>query len=199
MRKLVSGLLALAGAAVLLAGCGRKTERADETCLEFRKNGEVIHTIAEDFSESYYDVEELKTTVLSQIAAFNEQSGTERISLDSTELGEDGKLYMVMTFKSPQDYTSFYRQALFCGTVSGAYTAGYDLDIQLKSVKTEGEVIGREEILDMGEKHILVVREQITVRPFGEILYASEDVEVSGDGKQAVTTDGDNLSFIIFK
>lgn len=198
MRKIMLLLLAALGTAALLAGCDREKSVGDITMLEIRKNGEILHTIAEDFAESYYDLEELKGSVESQIADYNAGAGDGAITLDSAEV-EEGRIRMLMTFKSAENYVGFYRQALFCGTVKDAFNAGYDLDIRLRSVDGDGAEIGRQDILEMGEKHILVIREQIRVRTFGNILYVSSDVEPVEGSREADVTDKENLSYIIFE
>ena len=196
MRK-ITILLLIVSMTVLLAGCGSGGSAESETTLEFKKNGQVVHTIVEDFSADYYDLDELETDVKSQIEEYNTRVGSDRISLDSSEL-EDGTLTMVMTFQGAEDYSSIYRQALFCGTVKAAFEAGYDLDIELNSAQEEGTTINKQDILDMGERHIIVVREAIHLKPYADILYASGDVEVTGD-RDAVVTDGQSLSYIIFR
>ncbi len=196
MRK-ITILLLIVSMTALLAGCGSGGSAESETTLEFKKNGQVVHTIVEDFSADYYDLDELETDVKSQIEEYNTRVGSDRISLDSSEL-EDGTLTMVMTFQGAEDYSSFYRQALFCGTVKAAFEAGYDLDIELNSAQEEGTTINKQDILDMGERHIIVVREAIHLKPYADILYASGDVEVTGD-RDAVVTDGQSLSYIIFR
>ena len=196
MRK-ITILLLIVSMTVLLAGCGSGGSAESETTLEFKKNGQVVHTIVEDFSADYYDLDELETDVKSQIEEYTTRVGSDRISLDSSEL-EDGTLTMVMTFQGAEDYSSFYRQALFCGTVKAAFEAGYDLDIELNSAQEEGTTINKQDILDMGERHIIVVREAIHLKPYADILYASGDVEVTGD-RDAVVTDGQSLSYIIFR
>lgn len=196
MRK-ITILLLIVSMTVLLAGCGSGGSAESETTLEFKKNGQVVHTIVEDFSADYYDLDELETDVKNQIEEYNTRVGSDRISLDSSEL-EDGTLTMVMTFQGAEDYSSFYRQALFCGTVKAAFEAGYDLDIELNSAQEEGTTINKQDILDMGERHIIVAREAIHLKPYADILYASGDVEVTGD-RDAVVTDGQSLSYIIFR
>ncbi len=195
MRKLLTILLTVCFA-FLLPGCGEKEETEDVTRLQLKKNGEVVHTIVEDFSESYYDLEELKNEIQTQADAYN--AGTEKVKLNSAEL-EDGRVRVVMTFQKPEDYAGFYRQALFCGTVKQAFEAGYDLNVELASADPEGAGITKAEILDMGERHIVIFREAVKVIPYGEILYASSDVTVSDNGKEAVSSSGEMLSYIIFK
>ena len=110
MRKMVLLLLATM---LLLAGCGGNEGTEDVTSLEFRKNGQVVHTIVEDFSASYYSLDELQSQVPSQVDSYNDRAGTERIKVNSTEV-TDGVITMAMTFQGAEDYSSFYRQALFC-------------------------------------------------------------------------------------
>ncbi len=194
MRKMV---LLLLTAALLLAGCGGDKDTEEATNLEFRKNGQVVHTIVEDFSASYYSLDELMSEVSSQADTYNGTAGSKRITVDSAEV-KDGVITMVMTFQSAADYSSFYRQALFCGTVKEAFDAGYDLDVTLKSVTEEGTTVGRQDILEMGERHIIVLREAVTVRPWADILYVSGDVEAAGS-REAASTDPQALSYIIFR
>ena len=182
---------------MLLAGCGGNKSTEDVTSLEFKKNGEVVHTIVEDFSASYYSLEELESQVQAQVDEYNTNAGSQRIRVDSAEV-TDGVITMVMTFEGAEDYSSFYRQALFCGTVKDAFNAGYDLDVQLASAQAEGASIGRQDILEMGERHIAVVREPIVVKTYADILYASGSVEVTGN-REATVTDSQELSYIIFR
>ncbi len=194
MRKMVLLLLA---AVLLLAGCGGNKGTEDITNLEFRKNGEVVHTIVEDFSASYYSLDELMDDVQAQVDAYNEKAGSKRITIGSAEVKE-GVITMTMTFKDASDYSSFYRQALFCGTVKDAFSAGYDLNVTLKSAKEDGTSVGRQDILEMGDRHIIVLREPVTVKPYADILYVSESVEVTGN-REAAATDSQALSYIIFR
>lgn len=198
MKKMKWILFSVLGAALLFAGCGSKTKEEDVTTLELKKNGEIVQTIIEDFGESYYDLEELKATAESMITEYNGSAGEDKIRLQSAEV-TDGVVRLVMTFKKSEDYTGLYRQALFSGTVKEAFKAGYDLDISLNSVKEEGTVISKQDILDMGEKHIAVVRESTTVKTYGDILYISDDVTMGPDNRTAAVTNGESLSYIIFK
>ena len=198
MKKISLFLLAVCGIALLMAGCSSKETEEDVSTLELKKNGEIVHTIVEDFGESYYDLDELKSSTEEMIADYNSSAGADRVKLNSAQT-QDGVVRLVMTFKSSEDYSGFYRQALFSGTVKEAFGAGYDLDVTLNSVKEEGTTISKQDILDMGDKHVAIVRENINIRPYGDILYMSSDVTLGADGKTAVVTNGESLSYIIFK
>ena len=93
----------------------------------------------------------------------------------------------------------FYKKALFCGTIREAVNVGYDLDITLSSAENSDVKIGKTQILEMSDRHIIVVREAVPIRPYAEILYTSGDVEVSEDRKEAIPGNSENLSYIIFK
>ena len=198
MKKNSLYLLAVCAAALLMAGCGSKETEEDVSTLDLKKNGEIVHTIVEDFGETYYDLDELKSSTQDMITAYNESAGGDYVKLNSAQM-EDGVVRVMMTFRNSEDYSGFYRQALFSGTVKEAFSAGYDLDVTLNSAKEEGTTISKQDILDMGDRHVAIVRENISIRPYGDILYMSSDVTLGADGKTAVVTNGESLSYIIFK
>ena len=86
----------------------------------------------------------------------------------------------------------------FVGTVKDAFNAGYDLNVTLSSLKGDGEQIGKEDLLKMGEKHIAVVREAVNVRVWDKVRYGSEDVEATANAKTVSVTDADMLTYILF-
>ena len=61
-RKWIMRALCILCLAAMLTGCGREPE-VTETTIEVKKNGQVVHTIIEDFSESYYNLDELESTI----------------------------------------------------------------------------------------------------------------------------------------
>lgn len=198
MRKIVSSILTLVLLSLLLTGCGSSDGGSSTAGLTFKKNGEIVHTIVEEFAESYYSLDELTASVEEQISSFNSTNGADSIRLDSAEV-QDGIITMVMTFSKSSSYSGFYRKALFCGTVQEAFNAGYDLNITLSSVDDSSVKIGRTDILEMSDRHIIIAREAISIRPYAEILYTSGDVSVSENKKEATPGNGENLSYIIFK
>lgn len=197
MRKKLSSILALVIITVFTAGCGSSVN-GDHIGLSFRKNGSVVHTIVEDFAESYYDLEELKAGIEEQITEYNNTSGADSIELISAN-AKDGIVTVVMNFSKAAHYTGFYKKALFCGTIQDAYKAGYDLNITLTSTENSDTKIGRSQILEMSDRHIIIVREAVPIRPYAEILYTSGDVTVSEDRREATPGNSENLSYIIFK
>lgn len=195
MRKWLSLMLMISCALFSLTGCG--SAAPERTTVEVKKNGHVTHTIVEDFTESYYDLEGLKDTIEEACEAYNGAMGSELVTLEEAEV-EDGVLTAVMDYRSASAYAGFNRQALFTGTVKEAYDAGYDLNQTLYSAQEDGGTIGKEGLLNLPKAHILVIREAIDVRVWDKVLYRSDDVILQEDGSLIVTDSG-KLSFIVFK
>lgn len=201
MRKGFILLLVSVVLTAILTGCGGSGESAaaQTTTIELKKNGGVTHTIVESFSEEYYDLEALKNTMQEACDAFNTGAGGEAVKVESvTE--NDGGVTVVMQYEDTSAYAGFNKQALFSGTVKDAFNAGYDLDVSLSAAGEKGAVIGRQDLLNMGEKNIVIVREAVNVKVWGKkILYYSDDVAPAADTKTVTVTDGTVLTYIIFE
>ena len=181
-RKWIMRALCILCLAAMLTGCGREPE-VTETTIEVKKNGQVVHTIIEDFSESYYNLDELESTIQQACDTYNASAG---------------KVTVVMQYADASAYSAFNKLALFVGTVKDAFNAGYDLNVTLSSLKGDGEQIGKEDLLKMGEKHIAVVREAVNVRVWDKVRYGSEDVKATANAKTVSVTDADMLTYILF-
>lgn len=195
-RKWIMRALCVLCLAAMLTGCGSEPE-VTETTIEVKKNGEVVHTIVEDFSENYYDLDELTSTIEQACDTYNASAGKEAVTLKSAEKS-DNAVKVVMQYADASTYSAFNKLALFVGTVKDAFNAGYDLNVTLSPLAGDDGQIGKEELLGMGEKHIAVVREAVNVRVWGKVRYGSEDVEATADAKTVSVTDGDMLTYILF-
>ena len=214
MRKRKIGMIAgvlLSG--LLLSGCigsdaESKAEAAESshTIIEVQKDGNIIETITEDFSADYYEEEDLRNMILSEVAEFNRDAEGD-ISVDKLE-AKSGTITVRMKYPSADAYTQynstpFDNRSLFCGTVAQAYDAGYSLDVALKKVGDEEETIGKEEILGMGERHMLISEVPFRVNTFDKILFVSDNVTLLGKSQADMMADenGESLGkyYIIFK
>lgn len=198
MRKHFILLLAAISMVLQLAGCGSDNLAATETTIELKKNGSVVHTIVEAFAEEYYDLDELKSSIQSACDEYNELAGDGAVELGSTEL-QDGKLKVIMNYKSASAYAGFNKQALFAGTVQDAYNAGYDLNVTLLCADSEVGAVGKEELLEMGDKHMIIVREAVDVKAWDKVLYYSDDVIAREDDRTVMVTDSNSLTYIVFE
>lgn len=196
MRK--KWILVLAAGCLLLglAGCGEK--EFDRTTVEIKKNGHIVQTIVEDFSEPYYDLEELQTTIENECGAYNEAAGEKKAVafLDAEE--KDGVLTAKLEYKNAAAYAGFNKKALFCGTIQEAYQSGYDLAVTLRSAQEDGKTVGKAELLEMSKAHVLIIREAVDVRVWDKVLCYSDDVMPREDNSLRVT-DQEMLTYIVFQ
>lgn len=197
MRKGLALALAIVCMTVGLAGCGEGDSAVTVTTIEVKKDGSVVHTIVEDFAESYYDMQELGNMIQTACDSYNASAGDGTVTVEETAETE-GVLRVVMKYKDAAAYAGFNKLALFAGTVKDAYNAGYDLDVTLYSLQDESDTIGKEEILGMGEEHIVILREAVDVRVWNKVLYASGDVLGTGDSRTVMVGDSTALTYIIF-
>lgn len=195
MRRRLIFLLMTACMLLFLAGCGDPAVRT--TTVEVKKNGHVVHTIVEDFAEDYYDLDGLKSTIEEACSVYNDAMGSGLVKLTDASV-ENGVLTAVMDYKSASAYAGFNRQALFLGTVQEASQAGYDLNRTFYSAREDGKTVGKAELLEQPDAHIVVIREAVDVRVWGKVLYYSEGASLQEDGTLTVT-DGRTLTMVVFK
>ncbi|HJB91231.1 MAG TPA: hypothetical protein H9763_07170 [Candidatus Eisenbergiella merdigallinarum] len=196
MRKTLTLILAIVCLTAALTGCG-DDGGVTETTIEVKKNGSVVHTIVEEFSEEYYDLEELMDVMQESCEAYNGGAGKKAVTVGNVEV-TDGVLTAVMNYASVSDYASFNGQALFAGSIKDAYNAGYSLDVTLQSAREGGDSIAKEDLLNMGEQNLVIIREDVAVKMWGKALYYTQDVEPAQDARTVRVTDPDTLSYIVF-
>ncbi len=110
--KIKSFLSLVVLAAVLtLAGCERMPEEitADsikEETLYLRADGSVQIAYVEDFTEKYYNTDELKGFIASELAAYNKAYGENAAVIGDISVS-GGKVKAVLTFKNTAIYAEF--------------------------------------------------------------------------------------------
>lgn len=190
-------LLAAVSLTLLLGGCAFGNQAVDTTTIIVDKNGTVVEAIVEDFDKDYYRADELEQMVDEEISAYNTEAGEQKVKLDSFEQEEEnGKISLRIEYASDEDYTQMNERTLFCGTVSDAYQAGYTF-VSMIDQKT-GAAVAQEDILEMGDKMIVISEEALDIRVPGKIVYASEGVAVS-EKTATLPDDGEKLSYIIYE
>lgn len=183
---------------LIIIGCGKETVTFAEPTLEVSKKGEFSQTIVENFDKEYYDIEELKNYINSEIKDCNNILGERgNVSLKDLHL-EDGKIFATLVFDTMDSIETFNGGSYYYGSVNDAYDSGYSLDVNLKSV-IDGSIIGKNEIMDMKKKHILIVPDSGIIKTYYKILYVSAAVETIDDKTVRVSSDSDGLAYIVMK
>ena len=196
MRKLRTVLL-LGCMASFICACGLGN-KVDTNTVAFDKNGEVTETIVEDFSQPYYDIEELKTDIQAEISQYNAKAGSEdAVKLGDMELTDEKVICVEMEFKSSADYKAFNEKELFWGTVADAYGAGYEFT-SMRDVSQEGIVLSAKDVLEKGDMHIVILEEAQQVIVPGKIAYTSDGVSLVEESRAVNLNDGQK-AFILYE
>nr|MBQ8252218.1 hypothetical protein [Lachnospiraceae bacterium] len=181
----------------LICACGLGN-KVDTTTVSFAKDGEVTEIIVEDFSQPYYDMEELKTDIQAEISQYNANAGAEdAVELGDVELTDENVICVEMNFKSSEDYKAFNEKELFWGTVADAYSAGYEFT-SMRDAGQEGVVLSAKDVLEKGDMHIVILEEAQQVVVPGKIAYISDGISVIEDGR-AVNLNEGQTAFILYQ
>lgn len=192
----------------IMTACGTDSAQQQETVntLSVQKNGSVENLIVEDFGEEYYDVDSLTSMIQDTIAEYQKQNPTAEITLENCEL-VGNQIQVLMKYDSSSSYAGYNSETLFMGTVQEAYAAGYNLDMTLRDAKDDTKSIGKQELLGMGEKHIIILelpktQEQeisaMRLKCFSDILYIGDGVRLVSK-KTADIEQTQGLSVVVFK
>ncbi len=182
--------------AVLLSACG-ETE-ITTTTVEILSSGKVTHTIIDSFEESYYDAEEMKEMAQKEADEFNNSHKDGAVTVESVQL-ENGQVRMVMDYADARAYSDFNSETLFYGTVSDALAAGYDLNVNLISLKDNTQYLSGEELSSMGDKHLIITSESLHIIAPSNLSYVSEGVIIASSRKEADTVPEDAFCYILLK
>lgn len=164
----------------LLSGCKKFT--SEESAISVNNKGAVEAFVKESFDKDYYDVEELEASIDHAILEYNESKGSENIEKKEFEV-KDKNAELTMKYASGNDYAAFNDVTMFTGDVLGAYNAGYDFAGSFQSVEkgqvASTNVTGRD-ILSSYNYGIVILNEAMVVNVPANIVYASDNVEVTG-------------------
>ena len=119
----------------LLAGCGGPD--VTKSTVELKKNGNIVEYTIEDFSESYYDAEELKAYIESEVEAYA-AFGDGTVKVKKSEV-EEQTARLTMQYENAGVFADFSGLDCFSGSIVQAQAAGFDFDVDFQPVQTEKE------------------------------------------------------------
>lgn len=194
----------IVGAVFLATGAFEK--RAKKSTLTLNADGSLVCEEIAVFDSEQYDKAEWKRYAREQIDAYNEQHGKDSVKLERAAV-KDKVAYMRVRYQTAADYGAFTGYEIFSGTIEEARGAGYEfLDsfVQVKE-KEKGDFIPAEDVVSDNGQKVLILRENITVKIDGELLYLSDESTTleSGDTLSIAQVDGNtdatSLTYIIYK
>ena len=212
--KKVGGILITMCAVAFTACAGNEVVNTEDdskvSSITINKDGSVESTIVEDFSQDYYDVEELKTMIEDAVAEYKSQDSSAKVSLKKCERQAD-IVNVVMEYGDYKAYTGFNEETFFVGTIKDAYEAGYDLDYTLHAVsdKTKKKEITKNDLIGMGDYNITIIENfgvderleettKLRVNCYDDILYVGDGVSISDKNSADIILSNDK-KVIVFK
>ncbi len=208
-KLLVVTAVCLIFGGTFLGGCSEQEQvyvPVTSNTLEVTEEGRLIAYIVEDFDKDYYDINELKDMVNAEISAYNEanaslstEAGRAPVIVDKVMMAEDGsrKAVVALNFQGIAAYMDYMGEEVFFGTVSEAINAGYEMEGVLKAVKN-GEALIGDKLKKNGEKKILIVGDEVTVRTYNAVQYLSNNASLTTNGYVDATAQ-DSLKYMIVK
>ena len=208
-RLMLAGILLAVAVAVVLMVCyflGVFDHSAKVSTLTLREDGTVMCEEVTDFDADYYDKSELKHFAQEEIAAYNEEYGSQAVKLKKLKV-KDGSVYMRTEYADWTHYSRFNGVDMFLGTVAEAQEAGFDFSDSFVKVKdgAKGDSVSAEKILEDGSRQILVIRENITVALEKKIRYLSDESTTVTDAEHVTISQADgnedatSLTYIIYE
>lgn len=194
--KRIEGVLVSCLLFIFLTGCSKEAQLRDGTNLQLEKEGGVTVTYIEEFPSDYYDVAELEAMNAEEVAEYNSKAGEDAVEVVSTTT-DGSKVTLSMHFADMEDYGNMNGIQVYSGTVSQARAMGYDLSKTFTDAKT-GEPLTDINWEELGTKHIVIVKDNVSVYPYNKIEMVTDNVTVSEDRKVATVT-GQEQAVIVFK
>ena len=194
MKKcLLMGILAVLTLGVV--ACANEDETTEEKMMNSL-------SVFEDGSIENVNVDDLTKMIQDTISLYKKEDPDSTIVLETCELLEN-QVKVVMKYNSSEAYSGYNGEDLFVGTIQEAYDEGYDLNIALTGTDKEALKIGRQELLGMGENHIVILENTIKegslrVNCYDTILYTGDGVSCI-EKKKADVTSAQDFSVIVFK
>ena len=212
-KKLALLWTAAAIVCLFLAGCGGSG--VTESTVELKRNGRIVEYTMEDFSESYYDADELQSYIDSAVEEWTgSHDGSIRVKRFAVE---DGTACLTVQYDSAETYEDFNGIECFSGSIVQAQAAGYDFDMDFVqvdnedtgdeslSVETEIQpVVSGETVTEDDDLKVLIIRSHVNIKVPGKIVYVSDHVEEQ-NGRTATadaddgSADHDVLLYVLYK
>ena len=164
IKKSIAAIPVIMLTTTLLACGGGNASKLDTSSIEIKKDGSVISTLIEDFSESYYSADELRDMVENEVNSFIVAKGEGAAELKSLNI-DDGKAKLVLSFSNTDNFNDFSNETLIYETVTDAVLAG-QLDVNTL-VDKEGNPIAPDRAATLSSQHVILSKTtNIIVAPY---------------------------------
>ena len=181
--RLAVGILA-ASAVFSLAGCSLPNSN-ENTTVSVNETGTVTENIVEAKGDEDYTEDDLKQYIENAIADYP-SSDKKAVRMESCSV-DDSSVTIKMTYASMEDYSSFNHVGAFLGTLAEAEKAGYSMDqnfLDRNGNPADPDVLASR----AKEWKVVILSEPVMVRLPDKILYATDNVSITGRLSATVNT-----------
>lgn len=187
MKKTASIFFCVLLSLSVLGGCGAALD-VSERLVDVDKKGRVTYYDIYNFDKTYYQEEELETSLNEMCESYNAEHGSGSAKIESFAV-EDEKAKFCVSYKSAGDFSDMTGMALYQGKVVNALAEGYDFDIGFQKVE-DGVKTGtatKQDIYGEGDLKVVIIKANVNVRVAGDICYVSdENVEVTAKDQVSI-------------
>lgn len=176
--------LIISAVLILFTACSGDS---DKSLMTVNKDGTIKSYMVEEFSESYYDAEELRESVAGDISYFNEKYESDVMELTEFEYAE-GILKASMWYYDAKAYEDYNEEVFYSGKITDSLQEEYDLDVAFFDVKDLETKLQFEDIKN-GENSVLIFSEPVNVKLPEKVLYISEGLKKGRSSKDVTVTD----------
>lgn len=182
-----------------LTGCSEGIP--EENTIAIDKKGVITYTVVEEFGKDFYDMEELRGEIETEIENYNRSFGSDPMSLKTLE-ADQGTIVMQLEFAGAQHYEKYYADysgvLLFAGTIEEAEAAGYDLSGEF--LGADGALTDLSQLSNPNKLKLLITNEAVSIQVPGEICCVSPSGDVAIiEKKKAVVKEEAKQACIIYK
>lgn len=199
MKKL-SQLIIILVAAVMMVGCAGTSVAEQGNSVQIEKDGTITGSLVDVLDQSYYDVEELKSMIVDEIAEANNAQGSTVVELSDYKCDDAGNVKVKIKYVNTDAYIAFNGKTFFSGdAVTAKDTYGLNgnfLNVQDGKLTTDEAVVSE-------DAKVVVLSENLNVYVPGKIVAITDNVEITGKKSASVKLadeDGEEeLAYIVYK
>lgn len=200
--KKIARMTILLMVVLTMAGCSKEGMAEQADGIAIGKDGKITGTLVDVLDQSYYDSEELKHMIETEIADTNSKQGVDAVTLDSYDCDTSGKVKVKLVFADNEAYQAFNNTTFFSGTSVEANELyglkGNFLNVQDGKITTEDAVVSE-------DSKVVVVSENVNVTVPGKIVAITDNVELTGKKTASANVEKEDesseeeLAYIVYK
>lgn len=198
MKKQLYFIVVVIMGLCFMTGCKKgttlKLSDVTESTILLYGNGSIQGASVEAFDESYYDKNELKDFIKSDIETFNSKDGNEdAVKLNSYDVSNE-TAKVLLTYRDMDVYDAYNSSDIKSLTMDEAMNQGILPDTLTDAAS--GEKVSKEDVTKHTEYMIVTVSEVIDVKVEGTVKYYSNAMLLD---EQTMQSEADKNAIIVYE